>query len=87
MEALTLSLSGRGQSAYYLSTANAEGKWGEQAVLDVSASYRLNDMFELGLAVKNLTNDYYEYVWWDGAQSLHSPANGRNVTASVRFTY
>jgi len=87
LEALSLSLSGRGQSSYYLTTANSEGKWGDQAVFDVSASYRLNAMFELGLAVKNLTNDYHEYVWWDGAQSLHSPASGRNITASARLTY
>lgn len=87
LEALTLSLTGRAQSSYYLATTNAEGQWGELAVLDASASYRLGEQIELGLAVKNITGDDYEYVWWDGAQSLHSPANGRNVTASVRFTY
>ncbi|WP_206598605.1 TonB-dependent receptor [Croceicoccus estronivorus] len=86
-DALTLSLSGRGQSSYYLSTANAEGKWGEMTVFDASMSYRLNETVELGLAVKNLANDYYEYVWWDGAQTLHSPANGRNVTASMRLRF
>jgi iron complex outermembrane receptor protein len=87
IEELTLSLSGRGQSSYYLASANAEGKWGELTVFDASASYRLNETIELGLAVKNLGSDYYEYVWWDGAQTLHSPANGRNVTASVRLRY
>lgn len=87
IEALTLSLSGRGQSSYYLTSANAEGKWGELTVFDASASYRLNERIELGLAVKNIGSDYYEYVWWDGAQTLHSPANGRNVTASVRVRY
>ncbi|MGD9472944.1 MAG: TonB-dependent receptor [Novosphingobium sp.] len=87
IEELTLSLSGRGQSSYYLTSANAEGKWGELTVFDASASYRLNERIELGLAVKNLGSDYYEYVWWDGAQTLHSPANGRNVTASVRLRY
>ena len=87
IEELTLSLSGRGQSSYYLTSANAEGKWGELTVFDASASYRLNETIELGLAVKNLGSDYYEYVWWDGAQTLHSPANGRNVTASVRLRY
>lgn len=87
IEELTLSLSGRGQSSYYLASANAEGKWGELTVFDASALYRLNETIELGLAVKNLGSDYYEYVWWDGAQTLHSPANGRNVTASVRLRY
>ncbi|MCB1470961.1 MAG: TonB-dependent receptor, partial [Rhizobiaceae bacterium] len=65
----------------------AEGKWGELTVFDASASYRLNERIELGLAVKNIGSDYYEYVWWDGAQTLHSPANGRNVTVSVRLRY
>lgn len=85
--AVTLSLSGRGQSSYYLSSANAEGKWGRMTVFDASASWRLAERIELGLAVKNLTKDYYEYVWWDGAQTLHSPANGRNVTASARLRF
>jgi iron complex outermembrane receptor protein len=84
---LTLALSGRGQSAYYLTSANAEGRWGEMAAFDASVLYALTSQLELGLAVKNITGDFYEYVWWDGAQSLHSPANGRNVTASLRVRY
>ena len=86
-DALTLSLAGRGASSYHLTTANAEGKWGEMTVFDASATYRLNETIELGLAVKNIADDDYEYVWWDGAQTLHSPANGRNVTASLRLRY
>lgn len=85
--ALTLSLSGRGQSSYHLTSANAEGKWGAMSVFDVGASYRVSESAELGLMVKNLTADFHEYVWWDGAQTLHSPANGRNVTASLRLRY
>ncbi len=86
-DGLTLSLSGRGQSSYYLSSANAEGRWGQTTVFDASALYWLNETIELGLAVKNLGGDNYEYVWWDGAQTLHSPANGRNVTASARLHF
>jgi iron complex outermembrane receptor protein len=56
-------------------------------VLDVSALYALTEQLDLGLAVRNLTSNYYEYVWWDGAQSLHSPADGRNVTLSIRARY
>ena len=87
VEALTLSLSGHGQSAYYLSSANAEGRWGQQAVFDAAISYQASAWLELGATVKNLTSDNYEYVWWDGAQSLHSPANGRNLTVSARVRY
>jgi iron complex outermembrane receptor protein len=84
-EELTVSLTGRGQSSYHLTSANAEGKWGKMTVLDASVRYRLSDAVELGLAVKNLSGDRSEYVWWDGEQSLHSPADGRNVTASLRL--
>lgn len=86
-EVLSLAISGRGQSSYYLSSANAEGKWGQMTVFDASLSYKLSQQIELGLTVKNLGDAFYEYVWWDGAQTLHSPANGRNVTASVRLRF
>lgn len=87
LERLTLSVSGRGQSSYYLASANAEGKWGRMTVFDANVTYRLYEKVELGLAVKNLGSDYHEYVWWDGAQTLHSPAAGRSVTASIRLRY
>ncbi|MCX7677504.1 MAG: TonB-dependent receptor, partial [Alteraurantiacibacter sp.] len=87
LEAVRLSVSGRGQSSYYLTSANAEGKWGEMSVFDASAFWQLNDAMELGLVVKNLGGAYHEYVWWDGAQSLHSPGNGRNFTASLRLRF
>lgn len=84
---LTLSFAGRGASRYDLTSANAEGRWGGMTVLDVSALYALTDHLDLGLAVKNLASAYYEYVWWDGAQSLHSPADGRNVSLNIRARY
>jgi iron complex outermembrane receptor protein len=86
-DALSLSVSGRGQSSYYLSSANAEGKWGEMTVFDASVSYKLSPHLELGLLVRNLGDAYYEYVWWDGAMTLHSPADGRNVTANLRLRF
>jgi iron complex outermembrane receptor protein len=87
VEQLTLSLSGRGQSSYHLTSANAEGKWGQMTVFDASATYRLDRGIELGLSVRNLGSEYHEYVWWDGVQTLHSPAAGRSVTGSIRLRY
>jgi iron complex outermembrane receptor protein len=87
VEVLTLSLSTRGQTSYHLTTANAEGKWGALAQVDASALWRVSELVELGLALRNLTNDYSEYVWWDGAQSLHSPANPRNANVSARVRF
>ena len=36
---------------------------------------------------RNLTNQYYEYVWWDGSQSLHAPAPQRSFFASATWRY
>jgi outer membrane receptor protein involved in Fe transport len=33
----------------------------------------------LGAAVQNAFDRYFEYVWYDGTQTLHSPASGRAV--------
>jgi len=84
-ERLTLSLSGRGQSSYFLTGANAEGRWGQARVFDLGATFRPDPAVELGLALRNLADAYSEYVWWDGAQTLHSPAPGRSVTISLRL--
>lgn len=80
---LALSLAGRGQSAYHLTTANAQGRWGGMAVLDASATWRRGPA-EFAVTVRNLADATFEYVWWDGAQTLHSPGAGRSVTASIR---
>lgn len=84
---LRLSLWAGGQSAYELTTANNRGRWGDFATLNAEAAYRLTRNVELSLSAKNLTDEQYEYVWWDGAQTLHSPADGTNVTAAVRVSF
>ncbi|MGC1271872.1 MAG: TonB-dependent receptor [Croceibacterium sp.] len=84
---LNLSLATRGQSAYHLTSANAQGTWGQMAVVDMNIRYQLHPGLELGLAVQNLLDEFHEYVWWDGAQSLHSPADGRTWTASLRARF
>jgi len=86
-EGLALSLTGRGQSSYHLTSANAEGRWGGMASFDLSAEWQVAERVELGLAVHNLTADDVEYVWWDGIQTLHAPGEGRNVAASVRVRF
>lgn len=84
---LRLSAWAGGQSSYELTTSNNRGRWGDYATLNAEAAYRLNRNVELSLSAKNLTGEQYEYVWWDGAQTLHSPADGTAVTASIRVTY
>ncbi len=78
-----LSLWLSGQSDYWLTTANsaAQGRFGGKNVLNAEIAYDIDERFGLSLAAKN----YSEYVWFDGAQTLHSPADGINVTASLRI--
>ncbi|MGE0387830.1 MAG: TonB-dependent receptor [Gammaproteobacteria bacterium] len=78
-----------GQSDYWLTTANslAQGKFGEFAAINAEIAYRLTGNVELSLALKNLTDAYYEYVWWDGTQTLHSPADGVGFTAGARVRF
>lgn len=86
---LRLSVWASGQSSYWLTSANsaAQGKFGRNAVVNAEAAWRLSERVELALSGKNITDSFYEYAWWDGAQSLHSPADGASVTGSVRLRF
>jgi iron complex outermembrane receptor protein len=44
-------------------------------------------MVELQFQAKNLTDTYWEYVWDDGAQTLHSPGDGRAFYGAVSVKY
>ncbi|MGE3693249.1 MAG: TonB-dependent receptor [Novosphingobium sp.] len=84
-----LSLWASGQSSYWLTTANsaAQGQFGQYAVLNAELAYDVSERIGLALSAKNVTDAYYEYVWFDGAQTLHSPADGIGVTGSVRVRF
>ncbi|MBY0492097.1 MAG: TonB-dependent receptor [Gemmatimonadaceae bacterium] len=64
------------QGRYHLTPANDRREWGAQHTVNVDASWRWKAA-ALGVGVTNLFNRYVEYVWWDGAQTLHSPAARR----------
>jgi iron complex outermembrane recepter protein len=84
-----LSFSGslRAQTSYELTTANTQGRFGDFVLANVSARYAVTKKIELSAEVQNLTDEYSEYVWWDGSQTLHSPGEGRSVIFSVRASY
>lgn len=84
---LRLSFWAGGQSSYELDSSNTHGRFGDSAVVNAEIAYQMHPKIELSLSGKNLTGTYYEYVWWDGAQSLHSPADNANVTGSVRVRF
>jgi iron complex outermembrane receptor protein len=84
---IRLSLWGNGQSSYELTTANNRGRFGNYAIVNAEIVWTATEQVELSLSAKNLFNEYYEYVWWDGAQSLHSPADSRNISVSARARF
>lgn len=86
---LRLSAWANAQSDYYLERDNTRGKFGDFALLNLSATYRLNKTTSLEFQVRNLTDQHYEYVWWDSDnnQSLHSPGDGRAFYGAVRLDF
>jgi len=83
-EALQLGMQGRAQSDYYLEERNVAGKYGDFAVLDLSARYRFSPRWSVDLQVKNATGREYVYAWYDSffqaeAQPMFSPSAGRTV--------
>ncbi|WP_294288238.1 TonB-dependent receptor [uncultured Sphingomonas sp.] len=81
------SLWGNGQSSYELNTANSQGRYGDYFQVTAELAYRLTRTIEVSAQVRNLTDDRYEYVWFDGAQRLHAPADPRSVFGAVRARF
>jgi iron complex outermembrane receptor protein len=86
-DALRLSAWVNGQTSYYLERTNATGKFGGYAHANLSAAYRVTPAVSVELQVRNLFDRYSEYVWWDGAQSLHAPGTPRSVYGSVAVKF
>lgn len=84
---LTLSASMSAQDSYFLEQTNTTGKFGAYVLANLDIAYALTSHAELQVQLKNLADERYEYVWWDGVQSLHSPGDGRALYAAlmVRF--
>ncbi len=87
IDRLRLSVWGGGQSSYELTTTNNRGRFGDYATLNAEVAYCATPKIELTVSAKNLTGEIQEYVWWDGAQTLHSPVGGVDVTGSVRVRF
>ncbi len=81
-----LSLWGNGQSSYELVPANTQGRYGDYVVLNAEVAYKLTPKIEVSAQLKNLANEHYEYVWYDGTQRLHAPADPRSLFGAVRLT-
>lgn len=82
--ALQFGLQGRAQGDYYLEERNVTGKYGDLAVLDLSAKYQVNPRLSVDMQIKNATDREYAYAWYDSffwtqAQPMFSPAAGRSI--------
>jgi iron complex outermembrane receptor protein len=85
-EAFSTSIWLYGQDAYFLTPDNATGRFGGYVTVNADLRYRWKKA-TFGVHGKNVTDEYYEYVWHDGAQTLHSPADGRTFLATVSFEF
>ncbi|HFK2892379.1 TPA: TonB-dependent receptor [Stenotrophomonas maltophilia] len=83
-DALKIAVQGRAQGDYYLEERNVAGKYGNFAVLDLSASYQIDPTWSVDLQLKNATARKYAYVWYDSffqsqTQPMFSPSAGRQL--------
>ncbi|WP_338486968.1 TonB-dependent receptor [Pseudomonas trivialis] len=88
--ALQLSAWMNGQTHYYLERENTQGTYGGYVLMNLGAVYRVTESVSVDLQLKNFTNRYYEYAWYDpdGARaSLHSPGDGRTLMSGVTLDF
>lgn len=83
-DALKIGVQGRAQGDYYLEERNVAGKYGNFALLDLSASYQIDPTWSVDLQLKNATARKYAYVWYDSffqsqTQPMFSPSAGRQL--------
>jgi iron complex outermembrane receptor protein len=85
-EALTASVSVVGQGDYFLTTANTGERFGDYLLVNADLRYRWRKA-TVGLHAKNLFDEYHEYVWNDGTQTLHSPGDGLGVFGTISLEF
>ncbi|WP_421684709.1 TonB-dependent receptor [Stutzerimonas urumqiensis] len=85
--ALELSAWLNGQTDYYLERENLQPQYGGYVLFNLGAAYQLSETVAVDLQLKNLTDRDYEYVWWDGVESLHAPGDGRALYAGLTLDF
>jgi iron complex outermembrane receptor protein len=74
-----------GQGSYFLTPRNEAPRFGGYTAVNADLSLRVGQGVGVGLAVQNLFDRYFEYVWLDGTQTRHSPANPRALLLTMRL--
>ncbi|KLJ00825.1 TonB-dependent receptor [Luteimonas sp. FCS-9] len=87
-DALQFGLQGRAQGDYYLEEQNITDKYGDFAVLDLSAKYRITPRMHVDVQLRNVTGREYVYAWydsffWEDARPMFSPSSGRTAFVSL----
>jgi len=88
--ALQLTAWMNGQTNYYLERENTKGTYGGYVLMNLGATYKVTESVSVDMQLKNLTNRYYEYVWYDpegAVAALHSPGDGRALYTGVTLDF
>ncbi len=75
------------QDDYYLSQDNNTRKFGQQVLVNASASYALTPKVTIDVELKNIFDRYYEYVWLNGTETMHSAGDGRTLYGSIQYDF
>lgn len=84
---LRFSMWGNYQSNYFLERTNSTGKFGGFIVANLGLAYQATRWANFDFQIRNINDEFYEYVWYDGSQSLHSPAAGRAFYGAVTVNF
>lgn len=78
----------QGQGSYWLERTNAlTGKFGAYTSLNFGASWTISPTLQFDVQLLNAADGRREYVWWDGAQTLHSPGEPRSLNVALRASF
>ena len=80
-------LDGRAQGGYYIDSANSTHTYGSYVLLNTSVNYQIDYRMSLNLQVRNLTDRYYEYVWFwsDEVGGMHTAGERRGVYLAFNY--
>ncbi len=87
LPALRVSATVNAQGSYYLERTNITQTYGAYTLLNLAANYQLNRTTSLDFQVRNAADEKYEYVWYSGGSTFHSPGEGRSFFAALNLAY
>jgi len=78
----------QGQGSYWLERTNTlTDKFGGYTAFNLGASWALTPQLQLDAQLLNAGNTRREYVWWDGAKTLHSAGEPRALNLALKVSF